>query len=105
MKETTKGIFGKLVDDAGRCQHYHSRLDVIANRCAVCGRFYACYKCHDELENHPFGAVDPEEEDTVMCGVCGQRFSYRRYAGLSACPACSSSFNPGCALHKSCYAR
>ena len=37
-------------------------------------------KLTDELENHPFGAVDPEEEDTVMCGVSGHRFSYRLYA-------------------------
>ncbi|MCR5725375.1 MAG: hypothetical protein K6G80_09850 [Treponema sp.] len=105
MTCTSKGIFGKLVDDQGRCIHYNSSLDVIANRCGICGKLYACYKCHNELEAHSFGSVLPDEKDTVMCGVCGSLFSYRTYSTLSSCPTCSSRFNPNCALHKSCYAR
>ena len=78
-------IFGKLVDGEGRCEHYHTVRDVVANRCAVCGKLYACHKCHDELENHPFGAVDEDEENTVLCGVCKTLFSYRTYSALSKC--------------------
>ncbi len=51
-------------------------------------KLYACFKCHDELENHVFEPVDPEEENTVMCGSCGKRFSYMEYACLTKCPVC-----------------
>lgn len=98
-------IFGKLVDGQGRCEHYHTVRDIVANRCSVCGKFYACYKCHDELENHAFGAVDENESETVMCGVCHMLFSYKTYSALSKCSQCGSEFNPRCSLHKPCYAR
>ena len=97
-------IHGIEVDKEGRCIHYHSEMDVIANKCAKCKKFYACYKCHDELENHSFEPVDPEEENTVMCGSCGKQFSYIEYAGLTKCTACSHSFNPCCSVHKKIYA-
>lgn len=96
-------IFGKTIDAAGRCEHYHSALDVIANRCAVCNKLYACYKCHDACEAHSFGAVKSDTERTVMCGVCGAYYSYATYSALSSCTHCGARFNPGCALHKSCY--
>ena len=103
MKILPEKIYGKLTDEQGRCVHYHSELDIIANKCSVCQKFYACYKCHDELENHPFGTTNPDEKETVMCGVCGKTFSYNEYSGLEKCPSCGSRFNPRCALHKSCY--
>ena len=103
MKILPEKIYGKLTDEQGRCVHYHSELDIIANKCSVCRKFYACYKCHDELENHPFGTTSQDEKATVMCGVCGKTFSYNEYSGLEKCPSCGSGFNPRCALHKSCY--
>jgi len=96
-------IFGKLIDNQGRCEHYGSPLDIIANRCGECGKLYACYKCHDELENHSFCAVDETEENTVMCGVCGKFYSYADYKKLCSCESCKSSFNPKCSLHSSIY--
>ncbi len=105
MNCTSKGVFGHLVDDAGRCVHYHSELDVVANRCALCRKFYACFKCHDECEDHAFSPVDDSEEATVLCGVCGATFSYAEYCELSRCPSCGSHFNPRCALHKNHYAK
>ncbi|MGN0728129.1 CHY zinc finger protein [Treponema sp.] len=103
MKNTGGKIHGKLTDQQGRCIHYNSPLDVIANKCSVCKKFYACYKCHDESEDHRFSAVSDDEKDTVMCGVCGRTFSYREYSALSFCPGCKSRFNPRCALHKNIY--
>ncbi|MCR5763711.1 MAG: hypothetical protein K6G00_10065 [Treponema sp.] len=103
--KTSKGIYGRIIDDEGRCVHYGSIADIIANRCSICGKLYACYKCHDELEDHKFGAVRENEADSVMCGVCGTQFSYITYSGLSKCPSCGSLFNPRCALHKNCYAK
>lgn len=103
MNVTTKGIYGLLVDDQGRCQHYHSELDIIANRCGICGRLYACYKCHDELEDHIFGPVPADQKDSVMCGVCGQLYTYAEYSTICSCSHCGSSFNPKCSLHKEMY--
>jgi len=98
-------IWGNLTDSQGRCEHYHTELDIIANKCGICGKFYACYKCHDEAENHSFGGVEGSEKDTVMCGVCGKMFSYEEYSKLSGCSECGSLFNPRCSLHKSCYCK
>ena len=100
-----KKIYGIQTDKEGRCIHYHSEVDIIANKCAKCMKFYACYKCHDELEDHTFEPVDPEDEDTVMCGSCGRLFSYTEYAGLIKCPECSHGFNKGCSLHKCIYTK
>lgn len=104
MNVTSKGIHGILVDDESRCQHYHTKLDIIANRCSVCRKLYACYQCHDQLEDHPFGPVNPSDPDSVMCGVCGRTFSYNEYHQCCSCPDCGSAFNPRCSLHKDIYA-
>ena len=37
-------IYGVEIDREGRCIHYHGPTDIIANRCAKCLKFYACYK-------------------------------------------------------------
>ncbi|MBR1912450.1 MAG: hypothetical protein IJ828_08865, partial [Treponema sp.] len=91
---TSKGIHGLITDDQGRCIHYNSVLDIVANRCSVCKKLYSCYKCHNELEDHPFGAVSETEPDSVMCGVCGSLYSYKAYSSLTSCRTCGSSFNP-----------
>ena len=103
MTITSKNIYGNLTDDSGRCVHYHTELDVIANKCAVCKKFYACYKCHDEMEDHKFSPLAADQKETVMCGVCGKLFSYSEYSQLSKCPECGSGFNPRCSLHKGIY--
>ena len=103
MTQTNKGIWGKLVDEQSRCEHYHSKLDIIANKCALCKKFYACYKCHNEMENHNFAPASIEEPDTVMCGACGKTYSYKNYSSITACTECGGSFNPNCANHKCIY--
>jgi biotin transport system substrate-specific component len=103
--KTSRDIYGYITDDEGRCIHYASKLDIIANRCGKCGRFYSCYKCHDMAESHPFSPVDSKENDSVMCGVCGSLYSYDEYSSLVKCRKCLSFFNPRCALHKSCYVK
>ena len=50
----TKKINGLLVDDESRCQHYHTELDIVALKCFQCQKYYACYQCHDSLEDHKF---------------------------------------------------
>lgn len=101
----TKIIYGIQTDPEGRCFHYNGPNDVIANKCAKCQKLYACYKCHDELEDHKFMPVDSDEKDTVMCGACGQLYSYKVYSCLPECKNCHHSFNPGCSLHKTIYSK
>src|SRR5699024_12127394 len=73
-------IYGHTTDDAGRCVHYHSDVDVIANKCAECDTYWACYQCHQEATDHGFGAMDLES-NAVMCGQCRHEMNFEEYAG------------------------
>ena len=55
-KQENIKIHGIGLDKAGRCTHYHTQLDIAALLCAKCRKYYACYSCHDELEDHSFMA-------------------------------------------------
>ncbi len=63
-------IHGLDLDQAGRCRHYHLAVDVAALKCSRCQKYYACYRCHDALENHHFMACE-RENWPVLCGICG----------------------------------
>lgn len=52
VKQENIKIHGIGLDKAGRCTHYHTQLDIAALLCAKCRKYYACYSCHDELEDH-----------------------------------------------------
>lgn len=79
-------IHGIDVDPQGRCAHWHSERDVVANTCGACHKLWACSLCHNELADHRFVGVDKQLR-SVMCGACGH------------------PFNPGCKLHESVYFR
>lgn len=68
VKQENIKIHGIGLDKAGRCTHYHTQLDIAALLCAKCRKYYACYSCHDELEDHSFVATTPEEVYPVLCG-------------------------------------
>ncbi|MDO5032609.1 CHY zinc finger protein [Corynebacterium sp.] len=89
------------IDAEGRCRHWHSLVDVVANKCATCQEWFACAQCHAELRDHPFGRM-PKAETCVMCGVCGQQMDYATYSAYE-CPGCGHPFNPGCSLHADIY--
>ncbi|WP_313547444.1 CHY zinc finger protein [Corynebacterium sp.] len=96
-------IYGDVLDEAGRCTHYHSAVDVIANKCATCDKYWACYECHAVMTDHRFGAMDLESP-AVMCGACGHEMVFSEYAGsTNSCPQCGQLFNPGCSLHRHIY--
>ncbi|HGL8834083.1 TPA: CHY zinc finger protein [Streptococcus agalactiae] len=80
--------FGIGLDSSSRCYHYHTKLDIVALKCAVCQKYYACYKCHDALEEHCFAATKSDEMFPVLCG---------------SCPYCRMLFNPNCQRHDSIY--
>ncbi|KQB84627.1 CHY zinc finger protein [Corynebacterium oculi] len=96
-------ICGSEVDAQGRCSHYRQHWDVVANRCATCGKWWACHRCHEEQADHPFGRVSKQRADAVLCGVCGKRMGYAEYHGAVGCPGCGHAFNPGCAAHEGMY--
>ncbi len=95
-------IHGKELDKNGRCAHWHGPSDVVALLCGKCGKYYACYSCHDEMEDHPFEATGSETEYPVVCGNCMTRLTREEYM-TGACPHCKFAFNPGCCKHYDIY--
>lgn len=95
-------IYGDELDDCGRCRHYHTELDVAALKCAECGRYYACYQCHDDLEDHAFQPTGETESWPVLCGSCRSRLTYEEYE-TGRCPHCGHPFNPRCSRHRDIY--
>ena len=69
------------IDAEGRCKHWHSPLDVVANKCATCGEYFACMLCHAELTDHEFGPM------LVDAPRCPLRFLWPR-DGLPAVFLC-----------------
>lgn len=95
-------ILGIQLDVAGRCQHYHSELDIVALKCDLCQHYYACYQCHDILENHPFQAISIKDSKPILCGNCKTFLSFSKYK-LGHCPHCVHPFNPNCQKHHIIY--
>ena len=95
-------VHGVGLDAQSRCQHYHSRLDVVSLKCSSCKRYYACYKCHDSLEDHAFQATSSTETAPVLCGVCLHYLTLAEYK-MGSCPDCQSLFNPKCQRHDTIY--
>ncbi len=98
----TMKINGLDLDRAGRCRHYHSELDIVVLKCEICQKYYACYQCHDSLENHPFQANDIESDKPVLCGNCMTCLSFSEYQ-VGTCSNCLHRFNPNCKKHHSIY--
>lgn len=98
-------IYGKLIDDETRCVHYHSEKDIVALQCATCRKFYPCYQCHNEAENHRFHVWQSNQfhENAVYCGHCRSTLSIHSYLNTTKCPQCHHSFNPNCAKHYHLY--
>lgn len=99
-------VYGAVVDGQTRCTHHSSELDIIAIKFKCCGRWYPCFECHTEADDHK-GRVWPAKEFSklaVMCGSCGHKLAINEYlkCGFS-CPACERKFNPGCDKHHQFY--
>ncbi|EOL43727.1 CHY zinc finger protein [Enterococcus caccae] len=99
-------IYGATIDNEGRCLHYQSSVDIVANKCYFCKKYYACFHCHDELEDHLFSAwpiSKDSNEKIVLCGVCQSEMTAKDYQEHAKCLNCGHLFNPGCSLHSQIY--
>lgn len=100
-------VYGPTVDSHTRCVHYHLELDIIAIKFKCCGRFYPCYKCHEQDSDHEIQTWPQEDlargEKVILCGDCGALLDFGQYSALSKCVECGAHFNPKCSLHYHLY--
>lgn len=99
-------INGKIYDDETRCEHYHSRLDIVAIKFYCCNEYYPCITCHKETADHEVHVwpADNFNEKAVMCGKCKTEMTIQDYLSSgSKCPFCKAQFNEGCKLHQHLY--
>ena len=99
-------VHGVGLDAQSRCAHWQSATDVISIRFPCCDKYYACYECHEALEDHEpaVWSSDRFDEPAVLCGVCRVELSTNAYLACGfTCPECGAAFNPGCAKHYHLY--
>ncbi|MCY3819853.1 MAG: CHY zinc finger protein [Gammaproteobacteria bacterium] len=99
-------MYGIDVDASGRCAHWRGPNDIVALRMKCCGRWVACFDCHEAFADHPAQVwpVDCRDEEAVLCGFCGAHLRIAEYLDSgSHCPRCAAPFNPGCAHHHHLY--
>ncbi|AIA68190.1 hypothetical protein HKO46_09635 [Streptococcus equi subsp. zooepidemicus] len=97
-----RNCFGIGLDQEYRCVHYHTVLDIVGLKCARCQAYYACYHCHNTLQDHAFEPIDHKETYPVICGHCRQLLRRSEYE-CGSCPFCFSPFNPACHKHQDIY--
>ncbi|EGA88880.1 Zinc finger domain containing protein [Planococcus donghaensis MPA1U2] len=99
-------VKGINVDAETRCIHYHSPIDRIAIKFFCCQEYFPCFECHEArgCGEPRVWPTDRFDEKAILCGTCGHELTVTEYLTCSStCPSCSSSFNPGCSLHKHLY--
>ncbi|WP_163537555.1 CHY zinc finger protein [Gracilibacillus sp. YIM 98692] len=98
-------VYGYIVDHQTRCEHYHTKLDVIAIKFKCCQKYYPCYKCHQACEDHDIEVWKAAEfdEKAILCGVCGKEHTINEYLHTDRCIECKALFNEGCKNHYHLY--
>lgn len=95
-------FYGVDIDSDSRCTHYNTKTDIVSIKCGICNKYYACYKCHNELEEHNFGVISRNDLAPVLCGYCNHTLTYDQYQ-QQMCIYCGCGFNPKCRLHENIY--
>lgn len=100
-----KTIYGSIIDPQTRCQHYHTEKDIVAIKFKCCEKYYPCFQCHAEGEDHDVRLWKQEEFDqpAILCGVCKYEHTIRQYIDTDHCVNCRSPFNEGCQKHYHLY--
>lgn len=104
-RDSMQEVYGSIIDEQTRCVHYHSNEDIIAIKFRCCGKYYPCYRCHDDQEDHaiiPWG-TDEYDAYAILCGVCRRAHTISEYMNTDRCLKCSSKFNEGCKHHHHIY--
>ena len=99
-------VFGRVIDDNTRCEHYHSPVDIIAIKFKCCSKYYPCFQCHKETAGHEAQIWSKDEWDTkaVLCGACKTELTIHEYMRSgNRCPNCQAEFNPNCSKHYHLY--
>ena len=99
-------VYGKVIDDNTRCEHYHSAPDIIAIKFKCCDKYYPCYQCHKETVDHTSQTWSKNDLDTkaILCGVCKTELTINEYMQSgNHCQKCKSAFNPNCSKHYHLY--
>lgn len=99
-------VFGKIIDENTRCEHYHSELDIIAIKFKCCDKYYPCYQCHEETAGHAAQTWSKTEWEmkAIFCGNCKTELTINEYMRSgNKCPNCKSLFNPNCSRHYHLY--
>ena len=99
-------VFGLELNARTGCLHYGSPVDIVAIRFICCGRYYACYECHQAIEKHPVERWKREEFHlkAILCGHCGIEWTIHQYLCCNhQCLNCKSPFNPRCKNHWGLY--
>lgn len=94
-------VYGFTVDDEMRCIHYQTKKDIIAIKFKCCNKYYPCYKCHAEAENHEAVLWKNTEhhEKAVLCGIYSREHTIDEYLHTTHCLNCDSLFNEACEFH------
>lgn len=98
-------MYGPIVDQETRCIHYQTKKDIMAIKFKCCKKYYPCYKCHEESEDHHIVVWSKEEngEKVILCGVCRTEHTIREYVSMMHCSVCQSELNERCETHYHLY--
>ena len=99
-------VYGKIIDDNTRCEHYHSPVDISAIKFKCCGHYYPCFQCHEETAGHAAQTWNKSEWNikAILCGKCKTELTINEYMRSgNQCPKCGSTFNPNCSKHYHLY--
>lgn len=98
-------VYGKIIDEETRCVHYKTENDIVAIKFRCCVKYYPCYKCHEESEEHKIEKwkTDEFDEKAILCGVCNTEHTITEYINRDKCKKCDSEFNSNCRFHRHLY--
>ena len=90
-------VYGDILDEETRCQHYHSERDIIA-KCFACQKYYPCFLCHDRYEDHASSGLSCESlrrSSSPLWPLQDRVDYFSVHLGCEdACPSVLILFNP-----------
>lgn len=94
------------IDKETRCEHYHTKNDIIALRFYCCNTYFSCFHCHEKYGcgNASVWPRSYFNRKAILCGECKVELTINAYLNSeNLCPSCNAPFNSGCLLHHHLY--